>query len=61
MTLTIPADQFVVVPKNGIALATLTDGGVVLQLAATNGPTAWFMLSTDLTRWLTEALATYTR
>lgn len=58
MTLSVPADQLFSVPKDGIALATLTDGSVLLQITPTGRDTSWFMLSPDLARWLTEALAT---
>lgn len=58
MTLSVPGDQLFLVPKDGIALATITDGSVLLQIAAPGRDTVWYMLPPDLARWLTEALAT---
>lgn len=38
MTLSVPGDQLFLVPKDGIALATLTDGSVLLAPNNANGP-----------------------
>lgn len=56
MTLSIPADELRMVPLNGMALATIADGSLVIHVEPINGAAIWMVLTKEAADWLREQL-----
>jgi hypothetical protein len=56
MTLTINRDKLIILPNDGLALATLKDGAVLLHVKLDASDSVWLQLPPSLAAWLAREL-----
>lgn len=59
MTLTIPADQLRMVPLDGMALATIADGSLLMHVEPINGAAIWMLLTKEAAEWLLAEMSKF--